>query len=114
VAKKRKHQPVPAAPAGPPLPATVKEAVAFLQARTAPDIIAEIKGTPFNDLIRFHRDIGMQVRNLLGLWGRNPALIDSMPESERWPDNAGMYIIEAWWRSLQDAEPGAAPDRGGM
>jgi hypothetical protein len=43
VAKKRKPQPGPALPPGPPLPATVAEAVAFLQARTAPDIVAEIR-----------------------------------------------------------------------
>jgi hypothetical protein len=52
----------------------------------------------------------MQVRNLLGRWGRNPALIDSLPERERWPDNAGMYIIKAWWRWLQAAEPVYGPE----
>lgn len=50
MAKKRKYSLVPETPHCSPLPTTVAEAVAFLQARTAPDIIAEIKGTPFNDL----------------------------------------------------------------
>jgi hypothetical protein len=85
-----------------PLPRTVDEAVAFLQRVSSPDVIAEVKGTPFNNLIRLHRDIGMQVRNVLGLWGRNPALLDSLPAQERWPDNAALYVIEAWWRTLQD------------
>lgn len=101
MSKKRKR--AAEVPTGPPLPRTVPEAVVFLQERTAPVILAQIKDTPFNDLILFHRDIGMQIRNILGLWGRNPALIESLPEEDRWPDNAGMYIIESLWRALQES-----------
>lgn len=84
------------------LPGTVADAIVYLQSRTAPDVIAAIRRTPYTELIDFHRDIGMQIRNILGLWGRNPALISSLPEAERWPDDAAMYLLRAWWRSLNN------------
>lgn len=83
-----------------PLPQTVGEAVAFLQQISSPEVIATITSTPFNDLSHFHRDIGMQIRNHLGLWGQNRALIDNLPPEVRWPDNAALYILEAWWHFL--------------
>lgn len=90
-----------------PLPQTVDAAIAFLNACTAPEVVAEIKATSFESLIQFHRDIGMQVRNVLGLWGRNPVLVNSLPKERQWPDDAAMHIIEAWWLWLQDNEPAA-------
>lgn len=82
----------------------------YLQSHAAPEVIAAIQRTPFRELIGFHRDVGMQIRNDLGLWGRNPALISSLPEAMRWPDNAAMYILEAWWRVLNPLAPDDASE----
>ena len=95
-----------AADAGPArqYPATVEDAIGWLMRRVSADVQSEIAQTPFEELIQFHRDFGMFVRNELGLWGRNPALLNSLPEQERWPDNASMFIIEALWRELRDSQ----------
>lgn len=98
--KKRKPQAACIESANATLPGTVEDAIAYLQSRTAPHVVAEIQRTPLEELIDFHRDLGMQIRNSLGLWGRNPALINCLPEAERWPDDAAMYLLRAWWRSL--------------
>ena len=81
----------------------------FLQHISSPEVIAAITSTPFNELNHFHRDIGMQIRNRLGLWGQNRALIDSLPHEVRWPDNAARYILEAWWHALHAATPDTTP-----
>lgn len=101
---RRKLQPLAYAKPAASLPTTLAEAVAFLNVKAAPKLIAEIKATPFEALIDLHREIGMQVRDALGLWGRNPALIQSLPAEDQWPDNASMYIVQAWWQFLRTIE----------
>ncbi len=54
------------------------------------------------DLIEFHFSWGMGIRNGLGLWGGNRALLlSACGGSPCHPDDASMKIIEAVWERLQ-------------
>ena len=71
-----------------------------------------VKGTPKDDLIRFHFSAGMDIRNRYGLFsGSNKALLHDCKASH--PDDASGEIIDALWDRLQGMagiEATALPD----
>lgn len=65
-----------------------------------------VKSKPRENLIEFHMGWGMGIRNGLGLWRGNDALVISACGGERChPDDASMKIIEAVWERLQHKPP---------
>lgn len=61
-----------------------------------------------NDLIRYHHGWGTGIRNELGLWRGNHALLAAACGGESChPDDASMKIIEAVWERLQQTSPPA-------
>ena len=88
------------------LPETYVEAVNHVY-----DLLSDIdrdyvKDVPFFDLIKFHRGWGMNIRNSLGLWGKNKDLLASCAKAngtERiHPENASQLIIEGVWKKLNN------------
>lgn len=59
-----------------------------------------LKNTPEEDLVFFHCNWAVNMRNEFGLWHRNDELLESCGESEA--DGASMTIIRAVWKGLQD------------
>jgi hypothetical protein len=61
-----------------------------------------------HELIRFHHGWGQAIRNGLGMWRGNTALVKSCSEHRddgfEFPDNASMALIEAVWQHLQGKE----------
>jgi hypothetical protein len=62
------------------------------------------------ELIRFHHGWGQAIRNGLGMWRGNTALVKSCSERRQgddfeFPDNASMALIEDVWEHLQKEEP---------
>jgi len=53
----------------------------------------------------FSFEFGMQVRALLGLWGKNPELMAAVPHYDRRPDDASRFIVLECWRSLRRSTP---------
>lgn len=77
-------------------PATIDEAVGVV-----------IAALPEADLINLHFGLGMWIRNNLGLWQGNDALMQALCRREPGihPDDASMLIIEQVWRRLRERIP---------
>jgi hypothetical protein len=80
-------------------PKTVKEAVAQILSKMSDTDKDTVKNTKKEDLIKFHSGWGMGIRNDLGLWQGNKALMKDTKANH--PDEASMVIIEAVWAELQ-------------
>jgi len=59
----------------PDWPTSIKQAVDFILARLSEEQIEAIRGTAEDDLVTLHFSLGTMVRNDLGLWGENEALL---------------------------------------
>jgi hypothetical protein len=58
---------------------------------------------PYEELVTLDPSLGLWIRNYLGLWGGNPALLQATGKSQ--PDEASQVLVEAFWRHLQDRQP---------
>lgn len=84
-------------------PATVEEVVRLLLGLVPDDEQSMIAAMKEDDLIDLHFGLGHWVRNNLGLWDNNSALLDAT--GELGADDASDKIIRAFWRSLRDDLP---------
>jgi hypothetical protein len=87
------------------LPRTCEEAVSRLLATMKPDLRQKVHDTPKDELIFFHSNWGMGIRNAFGLWGENPELLASCaatrPGTAPEPDAVSQIIIEDVWTRLR-------------
>ena len=81
------------------LPATVDAAVRLLQGLVPQAEQATIAYMKEDDLITLDPGLGMWIRNNLGLWRGNDALIESTGEANA--DDASVVIIRAFWLALR-------------
>ena len=88
-------------------PATIDEAAGVVIAALPEAEAAKIAGMPESELIHLHFGLGMWIRNNLGLWQGNDALMQALREREPGihPDDASMLIIEQVWRRLREMTP---------
>ena len=88
-------------------PATVSEAVGVVFIALADEDKARIAGMAKDELIGLHFGLGMWIRNNLGLWQGNSALMESIREHSPGihPDDVSMVIIESLWERLQEMTP---------
>jgi hypothetical protein len=84
-------------------PETVDQAVGVLLGLLPDDEKSKIAAMSQDDLITLHFGLGMWIRNNLGLWSGNRALLEST--AVRHPDDASGMIIEALWRRLREVAP---------
>lgn len=83
-------------------PLTVDAAARQIVAALDDESKARVRGTPKDQLIQFHLGWGMGIRNSLGLWRGNDALLESCGRGSRvHPDECSTVIIEAVWELLQ-------------
>ena len=89
------------------LPTTLDEAVGVILAMLEDKDLSEIAQMPFAELFNLHFGLGQWIRNNLGLWQANSALMKSIqaPPPGIHPDDASTVIIEALWHRLQEARP---------
>ena len=85
------------------LPATLEEALRLLAATVPSAQQAAIAATVDEDLIHLHFGLGMWIRNTLGLWSGNSALMRAT--GARSPDDASQAIILAFRNRLRDGRP---------
>lgn len=85
-------------------PGTVAEAVENILSGMKVADKRQVRDTPEEDLIMFHRGWGQGIRNGLGLLKGNTELLEDTGESH--PDDASMVIIEAVWKALQSMDDG--------
>lgn len=87
-------------------PRTLQEAVDSIVRGSDPKDMAVVASKKRDDLIEFHMGWGMGIRNGLGLWRGNRALLISACGGEPChPDDASMKIIEAVWEHLRKNPP---------
>jgi len=82
-------------------PRTVETAAEYVLGNLNAESKANIRATPREDLILFHHGWGTGLRNELGLWRGNDALLKSCGGEASDPDACSMQIIERVWERLQ-------------
>ena len=78
---------------------SANQAVDMILERLSREDRERVKGTPREDLGRFHHGWGTGIRNEFGLWRGNDALLADCGGGM--PDDCSMVIIEAVWERLQ-------------
>ena len=84
-------------------PETVDQAVGVLLGLLPDGDKAKNPAMSQDDLVTLHLGLGMWIRNNLGLWSGNRALLESARAQN--PDDASVVIIEALWRRLREETP---------
>jgi hypothetical protein len=83
----------------PEWPSTVNDAVTRLLSELSEKDKEAIKVTKRDDLIKYHFNLGLWIRNNFGLWNGNYSLLTDCHSKH--PDGASGVIIEALWQKLQ-------------
>jgi hypothetical protein len=89
-------------------PATVDEAVGVVIATLSDEDKATIAAMAESELIGLHFGLGRWIRNNLGLWQGNTALMEDTrgrDPSIRHPDSVSTVITEAVWERLRELAP---------
>lgn len=84
-------------------PKTVDDAVTQILSTMDEAAKKRVRETPRGDLIQFHLTWGTGIRNEMGLWGGNKALLESCHTTNA--EDCSGIIIEKTWERLQPAGP---------
>ena len=84
-------------------PSTIDEAVGVVVASLSDEDQAAIAALAESELIGLHFGLGAWIRNNLGLWKGNRALLEATGEADA--DDASMVIVEAAWRRVRETVP---------
>ena len=84
-------------------PATIDEAVGVVIASLSDEDKAAIAAMTESELIGLHFGLGAWIRNNLGLWKGNRALLESTGETDA--DDASIVIVAAVWRRVREMGP---------
>lgn len=91
-------------------PTTIDEAARRIAGGLDDESKARVRATKKDQLIQYHLDWGMGIRNSLGLWRGNEKLLESCGHGRKvHPDECSTVIIEAVWTLLQAPKPEAQP-----
>lgn len=83
-------------------PTTVDDAARWIVAQLEDKSKELVRTTAKDQLIKFHFDLGLSIRNGLGLWRGNDRLLESCRRGTTTdPEECSMVIIEAVWTLLQ-------------
>lgn len=85
------------------LPRTISEAVRLLHSVVPKQEQVKIAAMTEDDLITLHFGLGQWIRNNLGLWQANSALLSAAGQHD--PDDASSAIIRAFWQRLRNDLP---------
>jgi hypothetical protein len=85
------------------LPTTIDGAVRLMLGLVPQDEQARIAYMSEGDLPELHMGLGRWVRNHLGLWGENAALMAETGENNA--DDASAVIVKAFWEQLRGELP---------
>ncbi len=84
-------------------PETIDAAVRLLKVEVSDSEQEKIRAMMESDLVMLHFGLGQWVRNHLGLWGENPALISAT--GAQTADDASGVIVRAFWSTLRAELP---------
>lgn len=83
------------------LPTNVEDAVYYILTQLDDENRAMLKAIPHQALTSLHHDYGPSIRNGLGLWGQNRALMNDPALKGMAPDSMSMILVEKVWDFLQ-------------
>ncbi len=81
-------------------PKTIEEAADVVLNNMTDDEKKQLQDTKRESLIHYHVSLGNEIRNKLGLWHGNEALLKSSNCDH--PDDCSMKIIERAWEKIQE------------
>ena len=84
-------------------PETVDAAVRLLVALVPEQEQTRIATLPRSELIDLHFGLGTWIRNNLGFWQGNHALMQACAAQSA--DDASAVLVEAFWQHLREREP---------
>jgi hypothetical protein len=84
-------------------PTSVEAATRLLQGVVPEVEQTAIRAMAEGELINLHHGLGQWIRNYLGLWGDNPALLAAT--GKKTADDASDTIIRAFWLELRTELP---------
>jgi len=82
-------------------PESIEKAVEILVDALDQEDLNAIKEISEDDLIGVHMSLGQGIRNSMGLWGNNKALLRSCGSEEMHPDDASSAIVKFLWLKLR-------------
>ena len=82
-------------------PKTIETAAEIVIDALNKDDLASIKNMNEDDLWQLHMNLGQGIRNSMGLWGDNKALLKSCGSEEMHPDDASAAIVKFLWLKLR-------------
>lgn len=88
------------------LPTNVEDAVHYLLMQLPDEHRAILTAMTRQELIGLHHGYGSGIRNGLGLWGQNRALMNDPELKGMAPDDMSMILIEKAWELLQETSKG--------
>jgi hypothetical protein len=80
----------------PGVPRVVGDAFRRLDGELEPADRDTIRGTPANDMIRYHMGLGMYVRNEYGLWKGGPLQDFFLRKGVQHPDDMSSVLLDAY------------------
>ena len=82
-------------------PKTIETASEIVIDALNKDDLASIKAMKEDDLWEVHMSLGQGIRNSMGLWGDNKALLKSCGSEKMHPDDASSAIVKFLWLKLR-------------
>jgi hypothetical protein len=82
-------------------PKTIETAAEIVMDGLSKDDLATIKQMKEDDLWEVHMSLGQGIRNSMGLWGDNKALLKSCGSEDMHPDDASAAIVKFLWLKLR-------------
>jgi len=82
-------------------PQSIESAVEILIDALDQKDLDTIKNMNEDDLWSVHMNLGQGIRNSMGLWGDNKALLKSCGSEDMHPDDASSSIVKFLWLTLR-------------
>ena len=84
------------------IPEDLESAFKELSSMLSPILIDEMKNNSEEDMIQYHRGLGMWLRNNWGLWGSSKLSNYFKNIGINHPDDMSGIILDSYWRKLND------------
>jgi hypothetical protein len=85
-------------------PKSIESAVDILMESLSTDQLNQIKQLEEDELWGIHMNLGQGIRNSMGLWDDNKALLKSCGSEEMHPDDASAAIVKFLWLHIRNGE----------
>ena len=82
-------------------PKSIEKATEILIEALDENNLNVIKNMKEDDLWQLHMNLGQGIRNSMGLWGDNKALLKSCGSEDMHPDDASTAIVKFLWLKLR-------------